>query len=134
MWKDFKEFAMRGNVVDLAVGVIIGTAFSKIVSSLVDSIIMPLLGIFIKDSSLAHLSFKIGNAKIMYGQFLQAVFDFLIIAFSIFMMIRLIMKLKKNHEETEEEVAEVSGEELLLTEIRDILRQQQANEKTSYED
>lgn len=122
MWKDFKEFAIRGNVIDLAIGVIIGTAFSKVVSSLVDSIIMPIIGIFIKNSSLAELSIKVGNSKVMYGQFLQAIFDFLIIAISIFLVIRFMVKFKKK--KNEEELPEVSGEELLLTEIRDILRQQ----------
>ncbi|HIS29710.1 MAG TPA: large conductance mechanosensitive channel protein MscL [Candidatus Avamphibacillus intestinigallinarum] len=121
MWKDFKEFAMEGNVLDLAVGVIIGAAFGKIVSSLVDSIIMPLLSIFTSENNVSNWSYTIGGAEIMYGDFLQSIIDFFIIAFSIFIFIRLLMKFKRHKDE---EVEEVTAEEALLTEIRDLLRQQ----------
>ena len=121
MWKDFKEFAMEGNVLDLAVGVIIGAAFGKIVSSLVDSIIMPLLSIFTSENNVSNWSYTIGGAEIMYGDFLQSIIDFFIIAFSIFIFIRLLMKFKRHQDE---EVEEESAEEALLTEIRDLLRQQ----------
>src|SRR5699024_11024578 len=108
MWKDFKEIAMEGNVLDLAVGVIIGAAFGKIVSSLVDSIIMPSLSIFTSENNVSNWSYTIGGAEIMYGDFLQSIIDFIIIAFSIFIFIHLIMKLKRNKEE---EVEEVKAEE-----------------------
>ena len=121
MWKDFKEVAMEGNVLDLAVGVIIGAAFGKIVSSLVDSIIMPLLSIFTSENNVSNWSYTIGGAEIMYGDFLQSIIDFFIIAFSIFIFIRLLMKFKRHKDE---EVEEVTAEEALLTEIRDLLRQQ----------
>lgn len=121
MWKDFKEFAMEGNVLDLAVGVIIGAAFGKIVSSLVDSIIMPLLSIFTSENNVSNWSYTIGGAEIMYGDFLQSIIDFFIIVFSIFIFIRLLMKFKRHKDE---EVEEVTAEEALLTEIRDLLRQQ----------
>ena len=121
MWKDFKEFAMEGNVLDLAVGVIIGAAFGKIVSSLVDSIIMPLLSIFTSENNVSNWSYTIGGAEIMYGDFLQSIIDFFIIAFSIFIFIRLLMKFKRHKDG---EVEEVTAEEALLTEIRDLLRQQ----------
>jgi len=121
MWKDFKEFAMQGNVLDLAVGVIIGAAFGQIVSSLVDSIIMPLLSIFTSENNISNWHYTISGAEIMYGEFLQSIIDFFIIAFSIFLFIRLLMKFKRHKEE---EVEEVTAEEELLTEIRDLLRQQ----------
>src|SRR5699024_1283607 len=121
MWKDFKEFAMEGNVLDLAVGVIIGAAYGKIVSSHVDSIIMPLLSIFTSENNVSNWSYTIGGAEIMYGDFLQSIIDFFIIAFSIFIFIRLLMKFKRHKDE---EVEEVTAEEALLTEIRDLLRQQ----------
>ncbi len=124
--KDFKEFSMRGNVIDLAVGVVIGTAFGKIVSSLVSDIIMPLLGGVTSKLDFKHLQFTLvethGNnpsVVISYGNFLQTIMDFIIIAFSIFMMVSLLNKLKK----TEEISSEPSAQEKLLTEIRDILKE-----------
>lgn len=89
MLKEFKEFALKGNVVDLAVAVVIGGAFGKIVSSLVDSIIMPLVGILIGGIDFSSLSLTIGNASIKYGEFIQSVIDFLIISFAIFLFIKL---------------------------------------------
>ena len=93
MWKEFKEFIMRGNVMDLAVGVIIGGAFSSIVTSLVNNIIMPFLGIIIGGIDFTSLSIKIQDAEIQYGMFLQNVIDFLIIAFCIFIMVKIVNKL-----------------------------------------
>ncbi len=137
--KDFKEFAMKGNIIDMAVGVIIGGAFGAIVSSLVNDIIMPVVSLVTGGDGLKNLKYVIVHAKdaadgvaaveevaINYGVFIQNIVDFLIIAFSIFVALRIIMKFKKK--EKEEEAAapapEPSKEEVLLTEIRDLLKQQ----------
>ncbi len=125
--EDFKAFALKGNVVDMAVGVIIGGAFGKIVSSLVNDIIMPLIGILIGGYNFSELSWKIGEATVKYGSFLQSVVDFLIIALSIFAVLKLMMKLisLRKHEEEEkadEEEEKKSDELLLLEEIRDLLK------------
>lgn len=137
--KDFKEFAMKGNIIDMAVGVIIGGAFGAIVSSLVNDIIMPVVSLVTGGDGLKNLKYVIVHAKdaadgvaaveevaINYGVFIQNIVDFLIIAFSIFVALRVIMKFKKK--EKEEEAAapapEPSKEEVLLTEIRDLLKQQ----------
>mgnify|MGYP001202571559 CR=1 FL=1 len=135
LWEEFKSFAIQGNVVDLAIGVIIGGAFGKIVTSLVNDIIMPLLGLITGGINLTEAKWVIRQAvnedvpelSLNYGQFLQNIVDFLIISFSIFMAIRLFNRLAKKHEEEQEESAakpEPSKEELLLTEIRDILKEQ----------
>ncbi len=137
--KDFKEFAMKGNIIDMAVGVIIGGAFGAIVSSLVNDIIMPVVSLVTGGDGLKNLKYVIVHAKdaadgvaaveevaINYGVFIQNIVDFLIIAFSIFVALRVIMKFKKK--EKEEEAAapapEPSKEEVLLTEIRDLLKEQ----------
>lgn len=124
MLKEFKDFINKGNVIDLAVAVIIGGAFGKIVSSIVDDLIMPVLGIIVGGIDFTVLSVGILDAQIMYGNFLQAVINFLIIAGTIFIVIRQIKKFEKKEEEVvEEEVApEPSAEEVLLTEIRDLLK------------
>lgn len=128
MLNEFKKFALKGNVVDLAVGVIIGAAFGKIVSSLVKDIIMPLLGLLIGGVDFTGLHFKVGKASVEYGTFIQTVFDFLIVAFSIFLFIKLFNKLSfKKEEEKKEEVPAPTKEEVLLTEIRDLLKQQNAS-------
>lgn len=133
---DFKAFAMKGSVVDMAVGVIIGGAFGKIVSSLVDNVIMPLIGWIVGGVNFTDLKFVIPSAKIVgeeiqpatveYGIFIQNCVDFLIIAFSIFVAIKAITKLSKKRKEVKEEApaapAEPSAEEKLLTEIRDLLK------------
>ena len=122
---EFKEFAMRGNVMDMAVGVIIGGAFGKIVSSLVNDIIMPLIGLVTGGIDFSDLSVKVIDAEVKYGMFIQNVVDFLIVAFCIFMMIKGINSLKKKHEEkpaAPAAPAEPSNEEKLLTEIRDLLK------------
>jgi large conductance mechanosensitive channel len=121
MLNEFKKFAMRGNVIDLAVGVVIGAAFGKIVASLVADIIMPLVGLLLGGLNFSKLSITVGEAQLMYGQFLQTVVDFLIIAFSIFLFIRLINRFKKK-EETKEEPVKVDRQEELLAEIRDLLK------------
>jgi large conductance mechanosensitive channel len=122
MWKDFKEFAFQGNVMDLAVAVVIGAAFGAIVNSLVENIITPILGVLLNGVNFTGLSYTIGNSVITYGVFLQSIFDFLIISFSIFLFIRLLMKFKRKKEEEEEEETDVHEE--LLTEIRDLLKKQ----------
>jgi large conductance mechanosensitive channel len=96
MLKEFKEFAMKGNVLDLAVGVIIGAAFGKIVSSLVSDIIMPMVGLLLGRVNFSTLAITIGSARIGYGVFLQTVVDFLIVAFVIFLMVKQANKLRKN--------------------------------------
>ena len=123
--KEFREFAMRGNVVDMAVGVIIGGAFGKIVSSLVADVFMPVLGILTGGVDFKDLKITLADAvgetpavTLNYGVFIQNVFDFIIIAFAIFMMIKELNKLKK----PEEKVKELTTEEKLLTEIRDLLK------------
>ena len=123
MLQEFKKFISRGNVIDLAVGVVVGGAFSKIVSSLVDNIIMPIVGIIIGGIDFTDLSLKIFGIDIKFGLFLQNVVDFFIIAFCIFIVIKLINKftLKKEVKE-EEKVVVKSDEVLLLEEIRDLLK------------
>lgn len=130
MLKEFKEFAVKGNVVDLAVGVIIGGAFGKIVSSLVNDIIMPVLGLILGGMNLSDRKLLMHgiNGKTVtlnYGMFIQTTIDFLIIAFSIFIIIKAINKFNKKKEEKKAEPVKPSKEEELLSEIRDILREKQ---------
>ncbi|WP_213421741.1 large conductance mechanosensitive channel protein MscL [Bhargavaea massiliensis] len=126
MWKDFKEFAFKGNIIDLAVAVVIGAAFGKIVSSLVENIITPLIGILVGGIDFTGLTLTVGKASVTYGIFLQNVFDFIIIAFAIFMVLRLLTKLKREKEEevVEEPEEELTVQEELLREIRDLLKEQ----------
>ncbi|MGG3956498.1 large conductance mechanosensitive channel protein MscL [Bhargavaea massiliensis] len=127
MWQEFKKFAVRGNVIDLAVGVIIGGAFGKIVSSLVNDIIMPLVGLILGGIDFSELSWKVGEAEVKYGAFLQTVVDFLVIAFSIFLFVKLLNNLHeriKKQEETKQTAPTMTKEQQLLTEIRDLLKQQ----------
>lgn len=132
MIKEFRDFAVKGNVIDLAVGVIIGGAFGKIVTSLVNDIIMPLVGLIIGKVNFADLKVVITPAvgttnelAIYYGKFLQTTFDFLIIAFCIFLFIKVISKLKSKKEEEEKVVTveEAPKIEVLLEEIRDLLKE-----------
>ncbi len=127
MLKEFKEFISRGNVVDLAVGVIIGGAFSKIVSSLVNDILMPVIGTFLGGIDFSNLSLTIGKAKIAYGMFIQNIIDFLIIAFCVFLFVKFVNKLsslgRKKQEAEEQEKEEIVETELsILKEIRDELK------------
>ena len=126
MVQEFKTFISRGNVVDLAVGVVVGGAFSKIVTSLVDNIIMPIVGIIIGGIDFTNLSLTIFGVQIQFGLFLQNVVDFLIIAFCIFVVIKLINKFTKKEEKKEEEAkAPVKSDEvILLEEIRDLLKKE----------
>ena len=102
MWKEFKEFALKGNIIELAIGVMIGTAFNKIVTSLVNDVIMPIFGYFVGKQSFAELT--LGTIK--YGAFIQSVIDFLIIGFSLFVIVKAFSKIKKLREHKEEEVIE----------------------------
>ncbi|MFP1751020.1 large-conductance mechanosensitive channel protein MscL [Lonsdalea quercina] len=129
--KGFREFAMRGNVVDLAVGVIIGAAFGKIVSSLVSDIIMPPLGLLIGgiDFKQFHLVLREAHDNIPavvmnYGVFIQNIFDFIIVALAIFVAINLMNKMRRKEEEKPVAPPKPSAEETLLTEIRDLLKEQ----------
>jgi len=120
---EFKTFISRGNVVDMAVGVIIGTAFGKIVTSLVNDILMPFIGVILGGLNFSSLTIKVKDATIAYGLFIQSIIDFLIIALCIFVMVKFFEKLKRKEEieEIEESVKE-SEEVLLLREIRDLLK------------
>jgi large conductance mechanosensitive channel len=114
--KEFREFAIKGNVVDLAVGVIIGAAFGKIVASLVGDIVMPLVGTMIGGVDFSALTFQFRDAKIQYGRFLQTLLDFLIIAWAIFIAVKVINRLR------DPAVAPPPRQEQLLEEIRDLLK------------
>lgn len=119
---EFKTFISRGNVVDMAVGVIIGGAFGKIVTSLVNDVLMPIIGVFLGGLDFSDLSIKVGDATIKYGSFIQTIVDFLIVAFCIFMIVKLFESFKKKKEEEAEEAPKKSDEVLLLEEIRDLLK------------
>ncbi len=132
---EFKKFIMRGNVLDLAVGVIIGGAFSKIVTSLVNDILTPIIGIIVGGHDFSNLSITIKDSRIMYGSFIQNIIDFLIIAFCIFVMVKVVNRLfeKVKHEEKKEDKEKVeeskSDEIILLTEIRDLLKENSESSK-----
>ncbi len=133
MFKEFKEFAFKGNVIDMAVGVVIGSAFGKIVTSLVSDIIMPAIGKLTSGVDIKNLKYVmvqaneeagIAESAILYGQFIQNIVDFFIIAFSVFMAVRLLSKLKKKPEEAPApEEPKGPTQEELLTEIRDLLKE-----------
>ncbi len=137
---DFKEFAMKGNIIDMAVGVIVGGAFGKIVSSLVNDILMPVISVVTGGSGFANLKYvitpagtdeagvTISEVAVNYGMFIQNIVDFLIIAFSIFVALRVIMKFKKKEEEAPAAPAAPTQEEL-LTDIRDLLRKDLESKK-----
>jgi large conductance mechanosensitive channel len=120
--KEFREFAIKGNAVDLAVGVIIGAAFGKIVAALVGDIAMPLLGTLLGGLDFTGLAVQIGQAKIQYGKFIQTCVDFIIIAWAIFLAVKVINRLKRK----EEAPTAPPRQEVLLEEIRDLLKQKRA--------
>ena len=129
MMKEFKQFAMRGNVMDMAIGIIIGAAFGKIVSSLVGDVIMPPIGLLLGGVDFSNLSITIANATenseavlLKYGVFINTIIDFLIIAFAIFIVVKGINSMKKKEEEKPVAPPAPTKEEVLLTEIRDELR------------
>lgn len=121
MWEDFKKFAFQGNVLDLSVAVVIGAAFGQIITSLVENIIMPLVGGLLNGVNFEGLSYFIGKSEVQYGIFIQSIFNFFVISASIFLFIRLLMKLRRKKEEEEDEM---DAQEVLLTEIRDLLQEQ----------
>ena len=127
--KEFKEFAVKGNVVDMAVGIIIGAAFGKIISSFVGDVIMPPIGVLVGGVDFTNLSFILREAvdkqpavAISYGKFIQTVIDFTIVAFAIFIAVKAINSLKKQEAAAPATPASPSNEEVLLTEIRDLLK------------
>ncbi len=138
MLKEFKEFISRGNVLDLAVGVIVGGAFGKIVTSLVNDILMPIIGMILGGLDFSSLSLRVGNAKIMYGMFIQNVIDFLIIAGCVFIFVKFVNKLMHKKPETKVEPrpdprdkpkpVEKPEDIRVLEEIRDLLKERK-NEK-----
>jgi large conductance mechanosensitive channel len=128
--QEFKEFAVRGNVVDMAVGIIIGAAFGKIVSSLVGDVIMPPIGVILGGVDFSNLAFTVKEAAgeipavvIGYGKFIQTVIDFTIVAFAIFIMVKLINSLRRKEEEAPAAPPQPSAQEVLLMEIRDLLKE-----------
>jgi large conductance mechanosensitive channel len=123
MWNEFKKFALKGNVIDLAVGVVIGAAFGKIVSSLVNDIFTPLLGLIVGGINFSKLSYTFGKAEITYGAFIQNIFDFLIVAFAIFLFVKAINRFKKKEAAVVVAPAQPDQKEALLMEIRDLLKQ-----------
>jgi len=129
MMKEFKEFAVRGNVVDMAVGIVIGAAFGKIVSSVVGDVIMPPIGVLLGGVDFSNLSIIVKEAvgetpavMISYGKFLQTIIDFVIIAFAIFVVVKAINSIKRKNEEAPKAPPEPPAQELLLAEIRDLLK------------
>ena len=120
---EFKEFISKGNVLDMAVGVIIGDAFSKIVNSVVSDLMMPIIGIIIGGHDFSNLILKVGNAEIKYGLLIQNIVNFLIVAFCLFLVVKTVNKLTHKREKEEKKSAPVKSEELkALEEIRDILK------------
>ena len=123
---EFRKFIARGNVMDMAVGVIIGAAFKSIVDSLVNDILMPFVGIFIGQDTFASLVFTVGGAQIAFGNFIQSIVNFLIMAFVIFCIVKAMNAFRRKKEAPAAPPAP-SAEEVLLTEIRDLLREQRDN-------
>ena len=123
VFTEFKEFIARGNVIDLAVGVIIGSAFGKIITSMVNDILMPMIGVIIGGINFSGLSLKIGNATVNYGMFVQNVIDFLIVAICIFFFVKIVERISRKKET--EEIEEVKKDEqiVLLEQIRDLLKE-----------
>lgn len=124
---EFKKFISRGNVVDMAIGVIIGGAFGKIVTSLVQDILMPIIGVILGGLNFSDLSVEVGSASIKYGSFIQTIVDFLIISFSIFLTIKILSKFKKKADKVEEK--KKTDEIVILEEIRDLLKNNLKPEK-----
>ncbi|NHM31515.1 large conductance mechanosensitive channel protein MscL [Neobacillus terrae] len=124
MWNEFKKFAVKGNVIDLAVGVIIGGAFGKIVTSLVNDMLLPIIGLLMGGIDLSDKSFKVGKAVVAYGNFFQTVVNFFIISFSVFVMVRFLQHFKRKEEEKKDLIVIDKKEELLM-EIRDLLKQKE---------
>lgn len=124
MFKEFRDFINRGNVIDLAVAVIIGAAFSGIVTSLVNDIVTPIIGVITGGVNFSGLAITVGEAVIGYGNFLQAVINFLLIAFVVFLLVRMVNNLRKKEADVPADPPAPTTEEKLLTEIRDLLKAQ----------
>jgi large conductance mechanosensitive channel len=119
---EFREFAVKGNVMDLAVGVIIGAAFGKIVGSLVEDVVMPLIGVLMGGLNFSDLAVKVGSATLKYGKFLQTCLDFLIVAWAIFLLVKLVNRLKREEPPAPAAPPVPPKQEVLLEEIRDLLK------------
>ena len=130
IFNEFKEFISRGNVIDMAIGVVIGSAFSKIVTSLVNDIIMPLVGIIIGGLDFTSLSIKIKDSEILYGSFIQNIVDFLIIAACIFTVVKIMNKFKKQKPVEDPKPVETPDDIKLLTEIRDLLKKEKKKKES----
>lgn len=124
MWKEFKDFISRGNVLELAVAVVMGTAFSAIVNSFVNDVIMPIVGVLLGGLDFTGLSITVGESQILYGNFIQAIINFLIIAVSMFFVVKAANSMVKKQEAAPAPPPEPTTEEKLLTQIRDLLQQQ----------
>lgn len=122
MWKEFKEFAFQGNVFDLAIAVIIGAAFGKIVTALVESVLMPLIAAIFMVKDVSGISFTLNGTPIPYGIFIQAIIDFLLVAFVLFFVVRGINRIKRKQKAEAAAAPEPSEDVLLLREIRDALK------------
>jgi len=131
--QEFKSFIARGNVIDLAVGVIIGGAFGKIVTSIVNDVLMPIIGIFVGGIDFTNLSIQVEDATINYGMFLQNVIDFLIVALCVFIFVKILSKFNKKQEAKEEAKIEEKkdAQVILLEEIRDLLKETKPTKKTA---
>ena len=121
--QEFKTFAMRGNVMDLAVGVIVGGAFSSITNSLINDIIMPIVGIFVSQASFADLTLSVGGAVITYGNFIQAVLNFVILAFVVFCMVKAVNRVAHTQKKEEAPPPPPTQDVKMKTEIRDLLKE-----------
>src|SRR5699024_2070816 len=121
LWEDFKKFAFEGNIVDLAIAVVIVAAFNEIVTSLVDNVSMPLIGVLMKGINFEGLMWQVGAAEVTYGMYIKSVLNFFVIADALFFIIRFILRKKQE----EEEEPEVDPKEEFLVEIRDLLKEQQ---------
>jgi large conductance mechanosensitive channel len=129
MMKEFKEFAMRGNVIDMAVGIVIGAAFGKIVSSMVNDVIMPPIGLLIGGVNFTNLKVALGTSQatgepvtLNYGMFIQQIVDFVIVAFAIFLVVKMINRMKRQQAEAPAVPPAPTKDQVLLTEIRDLLK------------
>jgi large conductance mechanosensitive channel len=127
MLKEFRDFIAKGNVLDMAIGVVMATAFTAIVNSLVDDIIMPFVGLIMGSTDFTSITVEVGSAVLTIGNFIQAVVTFLIVALVLFFVMKAVASLKSQFAEEEEEEEEVDSQEILLTEIRDLLRDQNSN-------
>ncbi|MFZ3579878.1 large conductance mechanosensitive channel protein MscL [Virgibacillus sp. DJP39] len=129
LWKEFKAFALKGSVLDLAIAVVVGAAFGNIVSSLVDNIITPLLGIMLNGIDLTNLMYKLGGAEVTYGIFIQSVLDFIIISFSIFISVKFLLKFQPLKKPEDKKALITDSKEALLIEIRDLIKKQDEKKK-----